>query len=129
NDVPHSAVTPRLSVIIPVYNEKSTIEKLVSLVESVPVDKEIVIIDDGSSDGTREIIRRRFDGHGMVRVIFHEKNAGKGRAIRTGIEAARGRAVIIQDGDLEYDPMDYVCLLEVLQRDGINVVYGSRFMN
>lgn len=118
----------KLSIIIPIYNEKSTIVDLVAQVQAVPVEKEIVLVDDGSSDGTREILRNYKDRSGF-RVIFHEVNQGKGSAVRTGIRAATGDAVIIQDADLEYDPMDYVPLLKALGSNGVNVVYGSRFLS
>lgn len=121
-------MTPALSVIIPVYNEKGTIQKIVEAVRAVPLDKEIVLIDDGSTDGTREIIKLLFSSKPGIRVIFHETNAGKGRAIRTGIQAASGEAVIIQDADLEYDPMDYVPMLSRMRETGAPVVYGSRFL-
>lgn len=118
----------KLSVIVPVYNEKSTIDRIIRVVQLVPVKKEIVIVDDGSTDGTRELVRQRFVGQDGFKVIFHEKNQGKGAAVRTGIGAASGDAVIIQDADLEYDPMDYLPLIQALEKDGASVVYGSRFM-
>lgn len=118
----------KLSVLIPVYNEKNTIEKIVQVIRAVPVEKEIILVDDGSSDGTREIIRRLFSNQSDVKVIFHEANAGKGRAIQTGIAAASGDTVIIQDADLEYDPKDYPRLLRAMEENRVNVVYGSRFL-
>jgi glycosyltransferase involved in cell wall biosynthesis len=119
----------KLSVLIPVYNEKKTVQKLVETVQAVPLKKEIVIVDDGSTDGTRELIRQRFEGRPDFKVIFHEKNKGKGAAIRTGIGAASGDAVIIQDADLEYDPMDYLPLTQALETNGVNIVFGSRFLS
>ena len=119
---------PTLSVIVPVYNEKDTIEKILKLIQAVPVDKEIIVVDDGSVDGTQAVLRDKFSGQTGLRTIFHDKNGGKGKAIRTGIAAASGDAVIIQDADLEYDPMDYLKLLEGLEKSGADVVYGSRFL-
>ena len=122
-------MTPtRLSVIIPVFNEQKSIAAILRKIMAVPVDKEIVLVDDGSTDGTRELILRDFPVSEKMKVIFHEKNQGKGRAIRTGIEASTGAAVIIQDADREYEPMDYLKLLDALDREGVNVIYGSRFL-
>ena len=118
----------KLSVIIPVFNEKNTIAALIAQVRAVPVEKEIVLVDDGSNDGTRELLKERFLNEPGVRVFFHEKNKGKGSAVRTGIREADGDALIIQDADLEYNPGDYKTLLETLDRLQANVVYGSRFM-
>ncbi|MEI8345636.1 MAG: glycosyltransferase family 2 protein, partial [Candidatus Omnitrophota bacterium] len=122
-------VDVKLSVIVPVYNERRTIERILGLVKSVPVDKEIIVVDDGSSDGTREILKKSFCDQTPFRVLLHQTNQGKGQAIRTGIAAAQGDAIIIQDADMEYDPMDYIPLLEAIQTHKVNVVYGSRFMN
>ena len=118
----------KLSVIVPVYNEKDTIEKIVEAVLAVPIEKEIVIVDDGSIDGTRELVKKYFFNRRDFKVIFHDKNRGKGKAVETGIRAASGDAIIIQDADLEYDPMDYLKLLTALEKNGFNVVYGSRFL-
>lgn len=118
----------KLSVVVPVYNEAGTIERILRIIQSIPVSKEIIVIDDGSVDGTREVLKQKFSNDSAFHVIFHEKNYGKGRAIRTGIAAAAGDAVIIQDADLEYDPNDYIPLLAVLEREGSDVVYGSRFL-
>jgi dolichol-phosphate mannosyltransferase len=114
-----------VSVIVPVYNECAHIEELLQAIQAAPVKKEIIIVDDGSTDGTREKIR------GMpladdVTVVFHEKNCGKGAAIRTALQYARGEYVLIQDSDLEYDPQDYPALLRPLERHEANVVYGVR---
>ncbi len=119
---------PRLSVIIPVYNEVRTIRRIVDLVAAVPIDKEIVIVDDGSSDGTAAILRERYAGRPGFNVLTHPRNAGKGAAVRTGIAAARGEALIVQDADLEYDPKDYAVLVEAMERTRANAVYGSRFL-
>ena len=117
---------PMLSVIIPVYNEAATLPELLKRVMGVPVEKEILIVDDGSTDGTREFLDRISDTG--VSVLRHEANRGKGAAIRTALPHTRGQFVIIQDGDLEYDPMDYLVLLRAIH-DSDGVVYGSRNLN
>jgi len=115
----------RLSVVIPVYNEFATIERLLTKVDSVNVEKELIIVDDNSSDGSKEILARMTQPDRVV--VFHDTNRGKGAALRTGFSHARGDYVIIQDADLEYDPNDYLLLLaEAEQRDAA-VVYGTRF--
>lgn len=116
-----------LSIIIPVYNEKNTILELLKRVEKInlPVNKQIIIVDDFSTDGTRELLSQ-IKNH---KVIFHEKNKGKGSAIRTGLEHASGDFIIIQDADLEYDPQDYNKLLQSAIEEGYEVVYGSRFLD
>lgn len=118
-----------LSVIIPVFNEKNTIRELVQRVENVQFGeskKELVIIDDGSTDGTRAILEKEFASRHHV--ILHDKNRGKGAAIRTGINAARGNFFVIQDADLEYNPQDLISLLNVLLVNHYDVVYGSRVL-
>jgi len=115
-----------LSVIIPVYNEAPTISALVEKVLAVPIEKELIIVDDGSTDGTREILAKI--ARPEVRVILHERNQGKGAAIRTAIGEVRGTFTIIQDADLEYDPADYPRLLKPIQDGVADVVYGSRFL-
>lgn len=117
----------KLSVIIPVYNEVASIEEIVRRVQATNRAFEIVIVDDGSTDGTRDVLRR-LDGNGNVRVLFHEKNRGKGAAIRTGLQAAQGDVLLIQDADLEYDPRDYPVLLRPIEEGIADVVYGSRFL-
>ncbi len=114
-----------VSVIVPIYNEAAHLEDLLQAIDASPVAKEIVIVDDGSTDGTREKLRALPPAVDMT-VIFHEKNCGKGAAIRTGLQYARGEYVLIQDSDLEYDPQDYPALLLPLQEGKANVVYGVR---
>ena len=116
-----------LSVLIPVYNEKETVLELLSRVEAVPltVAKEIVIVDDGSTDGTRELLAGL---GGRASVVLHERNRGKGAAIRTGLARTTGDIVIIQDADLEYDPADFPGLLVPILDGRADVVYGSRFL-
>lgn len=121
----------KLSVIVPVYNEKSTIEELLRRVVVVPILKEIIVVDDGSTDGTEETlhrISRNSHDYGDLKVIFHEKNQGKGAAVRTGIAHAGGDILIIQDADLEYDPQEYPQLLGPILDGRADVVYGSRFL-
>lgn len=137
---------PELSVVIPVYNERGTIEEVLRRVQSVKIDKEIIIVDDGSTDGTREFLQDLQNmvaskSHSMllpksgacipvenIVVLFQPKNSGKGAAVRRGFEAAQGNVIIVQDADLEYDPHDYYRLLEPIRRNLADVVYGSRFL-
>jgi glycosyltransferase involved in cell wall biosynthesis len=114
-----------LSVVIPVYNERDTIRQIVDAVRAVPIDKEIILVDDCSSDGTREILKT-FDRN-EVQLICHDKNMGKGAALRTGFSKATGDIVIIQDADLEYDPQEYSKIISLIVEGKADVVYGSRF--
>src|ERR1700679_252903 len=114
-----------VSVIVPVYNEAAHVNELLQAIHSSPVKKEIIVVDDGSTDGTREKLQA-MPLADDVTVVFHEKNCGKGAAIRTALEYARGEYVLIQDSDLEYDPQDYPALLRPLQSGEANVVYGVR---
>jgi glycosyltransferase involved in cell wall biosynthesis len=116
----------KLSVIIPVFNEAPTIREILHRVRALPHPKEILVVDDGSLDGTREILRGLAGGE--VRVFFHGRNRGKGAAVRTGIERARGDVVVIQDADLEYHPRDIPALLGPIEHGEADVVYGSRFL-
>ena len=115
----------KISVLIPVYNEKDSLLKLLSLVENVDfgMEKEIIIIDDFSTDGTKELYTNI-----PYKIIYHEKNMGKGAALRDGIKEATGDIIIIQDADLEYNPQDYVPLVDLVKRNKADVVYGSRFL-
>ncbi|MBI2963763.1 MAG: glycosyltransferase [Deltaproteobacteria bacterium] len=117
----------RLSVIIPVHDERPTIEQILERVRAVPIDKEILVIDDGSRDGTREYLQAR-PPQPDLRVFFQPENRGKGAAVRRGLDEARGEVVVIQDADLEYDPQDYRKLIEPIDQGLADVVYGSRFL-
>jgi len=114
-----------VSVIVPVFNELSHLDELLKAVLASPVRKEVIIVDDGSSDGTREKLQALLHVPDLT-IIFHEKNCGKGASIRTALAYARGEYVLIQDSDLEYDPQDYPALLRPLQECAANVVYGVR---
>lgn len=116
----------KLSVVIPVYNEKSTIKDLIRKVEGVNLDKEIIIVDDYSTDGTREILKSLENN--KYKIIFHDKNMGKGAALRTGFKQVDGDIVIIQDADLEYDPNEYEKLIVPIIEGNADVVFGSRFL-
>lgn len=115
-----------LSVIIPVFNEKTTIRDIIEKVKAVDLDKEIIIVDDFSTDGTREILKE-IAASGHVAVYFHEENKGKGAAIRTGLAHVNGDVIVIQDADLEYEPEEYLRLIKPIQNGRAKVVYGSRF--
>jgi len=118
----------KLSIIIPCYNEKSTIREVVDAVLAAPYDdKEIIIVDDCSKDGTKEVLLEEIEPL-VHQILFHKVNQGKGAALRTGIQAATGDIVLIQDADLEYDPQEYPNLVEPILRNKADVVYGSRFM-
>jgi glycosyltransferase involved in cell wall biosynthesis len=116
-----------LSVIVPVFNERSTVAEVIRRIKAVevPMDVEVIVVDDGSSDGTDKVLAAM--GDSTVRIINHERNRGKGAAIRTGLEVVRGDLVLIQDADLEYDPADWTKLLDPILRGKSRVVYGSRF--
>ena len=117
----------KLSVVIPVYNEVENIEEILKRVKATKLPSEIIVIDDGSQDGTREVLKK-LDGKTGIRVILHEKNQGKGAAVRTGLQAANGDIILIQDADLEYSPHDFPLLLEPINNGTADVVYGSRFL-
>ncbi len=117
----------KLSVIIPVYNEVKNITEIIKRVQATRLATEIIIVDDGSRDGTSEILQK-MDGKRKVRVLHQPKNQGKGAAVVTGLKAAKGEIILIQDADLEYDPRDYPALLKPIQEGVAEVVYGSRFL-
>lgn len=116
-----------ISVIIPVYNEVTTIKEIVKRVQSVDLAKEIIIVDDASTDGTREALNELKEGEGIT-VLFHESNQGKGAALRTACKEVKGDIVIIQDADLEYDPQEYSKLIRPIIEGKADAVYGSRFL-
>ncbi len=116
----------KVSVLIPVFNEKNTIGELLRRVKAVELEKEIIVVDDGSNDGTRDYLLSLKDPE--VKVFFHKKNTGKGAALRTAIREARGEIIIFQDADLEYDPQDYKALVEPIIKGAADVVYGSRMI-
>jgi glycosyltransferase involved in cell wall biosynthesis len=137
---------PKLSVVVPAYNERATIEEVLSRVQAVKIDKEVIVVDDGSTDGTREFLMdlvksteveprspvkaklSRLGDWQNIRVLFQEKNCGKGAALRRGFEEACGEIMIIQDADLELDPQEYYKLIDPIDRGVADVVYGSRFL-
>lgn len=118
----------KLSVVMPIYNERKTVRQVVERVLSVPLDLELLCVDDGSNDGSAEILAALREEHSQVHVFLQGRNLGKGAALRRGIQEARGDFVIIQDADFEYDPADYPALLDPLVQGKADVVYGSRFL-
>jgi glycosyltransferase involved in cell wall biosynthesis len=118
----------KVSIVIPCYNERNTIEKIVETVRNAPLEnKEIVIVDDGSQDGTQSVLKERISQI-VDQIIYHPVNRGKGAALRSGFAAASGDIILVQDADLEYDPADYPVLLEPLMSGKADAVFGSRFM-
>jgi len=125
-DLPWDRVV--LSVVIPCYNEVSTVEHLLQKVREVPLRMEVIVVDDGSTDGTRDLLPR-LEKEGLIdQLVFHETNAGKGAALRTGFQRATGDVVVVQDADLEYDPAEFPLLLEPILSGKADAVYGSRFL-
>jgi glycosyltransferase involved in cell wall biosynthesis len=119
----------KVSILIPVYNEKNTIEDVLELVKGVDIDKEIILVDDCSTDGTKELLKNMLgDGEGGIKVFYHEKNRGKGAAIRTALSKAAGNYSIVQDADMEYSPHDMMKLVRAVEETGAEAVYGSRFL-
>jgi len=118
----------KLSIVMPVYNEKDTLEEIFRRVQDTPYDKEIIAVDDASVDGSQDILARLSQQYDNLKVFYHEKNQGKGAALRTGFAEVAGEVVIIQDADLEYDPIDYPALLDPIQKGLADVVYGSRLI-
>ena len=118
----------KLSIVIPCFNEKATIRQIIEAVRGAPYEpKEIIVVDDCSTDGTKEYLQSEL-AHVVDRILFHDRNQGKGAALRTGIAAATGELVIIQDADLEYDPQEYGKLVSPILAGKADVVFGSRFM-
>ena len=120
----------KLSIVIPVYNEKNTLVELVEKVKAVnlgEIEKEIVLVDDASTDGTQEILNQLKESDTSLKIFFKEENWGKGATLREGFKHTTGEYVIVQDADLEYEPKDYVKLLRALEEEHVDVVYGSRF--
>jgi len=129
--LPLYALTPitlRVSVVVPCFNEHQTINELIDRVCAVPVEKEIIVVDDCSTDGTRELLQRRATERNDILLRLRPRNGGKGAAVQDGLTCASGDVVIIQDADLEYDPADYPILLRPIQTGRAQVVYGSRFI-
>jgi glycosyltransferase involved in cell wall biosynthesis len=122
------AITLRASVIIPCFNERDTVGELIDRVHAVAVDKEVIVVDDCSTDGTRELLQKRVEDRGDIVLRLRDRNGGKGAAVHDGLKCANGDVVIIQDADLEYDPADYPLLLRPIQTGKAKVVYGSRFL-
>ncbi|HWS87085.1 MAG TPA: glycosyltransferase family 2 protein [Pyrinomonadaceae bacterium] len=119
---------PRLSVVVPVYNEEATLGEVVEKLLALPRLLEVVVVDDCSTDGTREVARALAEAHPQVRVARHERNRGKTEALRTGFRLTRGEIVIVQDADLEYDPAEIPLVIEPIVNERADVVYGSRFL-
>ncbi len=121
-------ITLRLSVIIPCFNERDTVTTLLDRVHAVPIDKQVIVVDDFSTDGSRELLCARLQERGDIDLVLRERNGGKGAAVQAGLRRADGDVVIIQDADLEYDPADYPLVLRPIQTGKSKVVYGSRFL-
>jgi glycosyltransferase involved in cell wall biosynthesis len=116
-----------LSVIIPAYNEGKTIQEIIKRVQATGMADEILVIDDGSTDGSRDLLEK-MNGQANIKVVYHEKNQGKGKAVRTGIQNSSGDLILVQDADLEYDPREYPNLMRPIQEGIADVVFGSRFL-
>lgn len=119
---------PQLTAIVPMFNEAATVGELLARLLTLPLRMQVVVVDDGSTDGSRQIVERFAQAHPEVELVCHEANRGKGAAVRSGIARARGAYTVVQDADLEYNPADLVRLLETAEREGASVVYGSRIL-
>ena len=118
----------KLSILMPIYNEINTTLSVMEQIGSLPIEKEVILVDDFSTDGTRELLKNKFvDVKANVKVFYHKRNLGKGAAVKTALEYANGDYSIIQDADLEYNPKDYLKLIDCAERNNADVVYGSRF--
>jgi glycosyltransferase involved in cell wall biosynthesis len=129
--LPLYALTPiqlRASIVIPCFNERKTVNQLIDRVLAVPIEKEVIVVDDCSTDGTRELLQQRAADKADIVLRLRPRNGGKGAAVQDGLQSATGDVVIIQDADLEYDPADYPVLLRPIQSGKARVVYGSRFI-
>ena len=115
----------KLSILMPVYNEEATLEEIIRRVVALPLEKEIILVDDCSTDRTREILQQ-YEGRPEMKVVYLDKNCGKGRAVRTALDHATGEVVVVQDADLEYNPAELVPLLAPIERGEVDVVFGSR---
>jgi glycosyltransferase involved in cell wall biosynthesis len=118
----------KLSIVIPVYNEKDTFLSLLDRVKQTPFDKEIILVEDCSTDGTRDIVKKLAEEDTLLKCVFHEENMGKGAALATGFKQVEGDIVIIQDADLEYNPEEYPVILAPILDGRADIVYGSRFL-
>ncbi|HET6316905.1 MAG TPA: glycosyltransferase family 2 protein [Chloroflexota bacterium] len=121
-------ITLRLSVIVPCFNERATVNELIDRVHAVPIDKQVIVVDDCSTDGSRDLLCTRARDKGDITLVLLDRNGGKGAAVQAGLTKASGDVVIIQDADLEYDPADYPLVLRPIQTGKSKVVYGSRFI-
>lgn len=119
----------KYSIIVPVFNEKNTIAEIINRIKAVQLDKEIIIVDDKSTDGTTDILRDKFSNDKEIKIICHDRNYGKGYAIRSALKHVSGDVVIIQDADMEYDSQDYIKLITPIRDGYASVVYGSRFIH
>ena len=122
-----SPITLKASIVVPCFNERATVNELLDRVQAVPIDKEVIVVDDCSTDGTRELLQQRAIEKGDIVLRLMPRNSSKGAAVKEGLRAVRGDVVIIQDADLEYNPADYPSLLSPIERGEANAVYGSRF--
>lgn len=128
NDVSKGGVRLVVSIVVPAYNEVATAERLLRRVAAVPLTKEVIVVDDGSTDGTRELLGRLRDEGLVDQLLLHDRNRGKGAALRTGFARARGDVVVVQDADLEYDPAEIPTLVVPIATGMADAVYGSRFL-